>query len=53
MDFTDGIFKSTLTFKGPAIDKAAVGNVKWESVLRATNTALSAPAGYSPGSTKF
>ena len=53
VDFTDGVLKTTITFKGPAIDKAAAGNVKWESVLKATNTALAAPAGYSPGSTKF
>ncbi|KKL90495.1 hypothetical protein LCGC14_1904150 [marine sediment metagenome] len=53
MDFTDGILKFTLTFKGPAIDKAAVGNVKWESVLLATVAALSAPSTYVAGGTKF
>jgi hypothetical protein len=53
MDFTDGILKFTLTFKGPAIDKAAAGNVKWESVLLATALALSAPSTYVAGSTKW
>jgi len=53
MDFTDGILKFTLTFKGPSIDKSAVGNVKWESVLLATAAALSAPSTYAAGSTKF
>ncbi len=52
-DFTDGVLKTTLTFKGPAIDKAAVGNQKWESVLKATVAQLNAPAGYAPGTTKW
>ena len=53
MDFTDGILKFTLTFKGPSIDKAAAGNVKWESVLLATSAALAAPSTYVAGGTKF
>ena len=53
MDFTDGILKFTLTFKEPSIDKAAAGNVKWESVLLATAAALTAPSTYVAGSTKF
>jgi hypothetical protein len=52
-DFTDGVLKFTLTFKGPAIDKAAAGNVKWESVLKATNAALTAVTAYVPGTTKW
>ncbi len=52
-DFTDGVLKFTLTFKGTSIDKAAAGNVRWESVLKATDIALAAPATYVPGTTKW
>ena len=51
--FTDGILKTTLVFKGTSFDNAAAGNVKVESVALATSSALSAPAGYSPGATKW
>ncbi len=53
MDFTDGVLKYTLTFKGPAIDKAAAGNVKWESVLKATVAQLPIVTPYVPGTTKW
>ena len=53
VDFTDGVLKTTLTFKGPAIDKAAAGNMKWESILKTTAAALDAPTAYTPGSVKW
>lgn len=51
--FTDGVLKTTLVFKGIAFDKAAAGNIKTESVALATESALAAPSGYSPGVTKW
>lgn len=45
--------KDVLIFKGVAIDKAGAGNIKIESVALATAAALTAPTGYSPGSTKW
>lgn len=51
--FTDGVLKSTLVFKGTTFDSSAAGNVKVESVALATSSALDAPAGYSPGATKW
>ena len=45
--------KDILVFKGVALDKAGAGNIKVESIKLATAAALPAPAGYSPGATKW
>jgi len=45
--FTDGILKSTLTFKGPAFSKSAAARIELQSV-DATATALSALGAYTP-----
>ncbi len=45
--------KDMLVFKGVAIDKAGAGNVRIESIALATASALSAPASYAAGSTKW
>jgi len=51
--FTDGVLKSTLVFKGTTMDSSAAGNVKWESVALATESALDAPSAYVAGTTKW
>ncbi len=48
LDFTDGILKTTLTFKGPAFNKAAEARIKMESI-DTTASALSALSSYTPG----
>jgi len=47
--FTDGVLKSTLTFKGPAFNKTANARIKWESVALASAVALAAVGAYTPG----
>lgn len=50
--FTDGILKTTLTFKGNAFDKSGAGNIKMES-HDATGAGLTALSTYVPGTTKW
>ena len=51
--FTDGVLKATLVFKGTSFDKDAAGNVMFESVALATESALDAPSAYVAGTTKW
>lgn len=51
--FTDGVLKTTLSFKGPAFNKSAVARIKWESVALATVAALTAPTAYTPDTTPW
>ncbi len=49
-NFTDGILKATIMFKGVAFDKSADTNIKMESH---DNGAIPTLAGYTPGSVKW
>ena len=51
--FTDGVLKTTLTFKGVAFNKSASARIKIESVALATSVALSAPTAYTPDTTPW
>lgn len=52
LSMTDGILKTTLMFKGPAVDKSNNPNIKMESI-GATASALAALASYTPSTSKW
>jgi hypothetical protein len=51
--FTDGILKTTLTFKGSAFDKTGSANIKMESIDGGGAGTFGALTTYVPGTTKW
>lgn len=52
-DFTDGILKQTLVFKGPGLDKVKNANIKMESNDSSASGGIPALGNYVPGATKW
>ncbi len=52
-DFTDGIAKQTLVFKGVAFDKAASANIKMESNDSSASGGIPTLGSYTAGTTKW